>query len=114
MSSSMILVDRVKPDLIVDEISGLRNVFDSHKTWTVAKKLSLENLISALRSSKYQEFNGNYKSYLLGQIGHSFLYAVPETQRGHLAPFRSKLVRIVCVARKGISARVFYVGEIVK
>jgi hypothetical protein len=110
----MILVERVEPDLIIDEISGLRNLFDSHKTWTVAKKLSLENLIFSLRSRKYQEFTGNYKSYSLGPIGHSFLYAVPESQRGHLAPFRSKLVRIVCVARKSISTRVFYVGEIAR
>ncbi len=48
----MILVDRVKPDLIVDEISGLRNVFDSHKTWTVS--LRKTNLLRTVSEQVYQ------------------------------------------------------------
>ena len=114
MTSSMISTDAKEEDNIPDEISVARKSFLSHKTWTTEKKLSLERLIHLLKTHKYHELTGSYQSYSLGPIGDSFLYNVPVSQRGHLRAFREKTVRIVCAGRKGISTRVFFVGEVTR
>jgi hypothetical protein len=64
-----------------------------------AREEARSELCKAAIEDGYEFFVGNFMRYQLNQIGDSYLYQVPDTKRGHLAPFRGKLIRIACWKR---------------
>ena len=93
-----------------DQIGLLIKELQSIPTFTQAKRAVLEQLLNLLKQSGYKLFNGKASRYGFGPIGASYLYRVPDNKRGHLEPYRGKLVRLVCVG-SGICDRDIMVGE---
>lgn len=92
-----------------DEIGLIIKELQSIPTFTTAKRAVLGRLLELLKQSGYKLFNGKAARYGFGPIGASYLYCVPEDKRGHLEPYRGKLVRLVCVG-SGIFDREIMVG----
>ena len=93
-----------------DQIGLVIKELQSIPTFTKAKRAVVERLIGLLNQSGYKMFNGKANRYGFGPIGASYLYRVPGDKRGHLEPYRGKLVRLVCVG-SGIFDRNIMVGE---
>jgi len=102
----LMTIDDPKTDQIGLVIKELQSI----PTFTAAKRAVLERLLELLKESGYRMFNGKAARYGFGPIGASYLYRVPEDKRGHLEPYRGKLVRLVCVG-SGIFDREIMVGE---
>jgi len=102
----MITIEDPKADQIGLVIKELQSI----PTFTKAKRAALERLLELLKQSGYKMFNGKANRYGFGPIGASYLYRVPDDKRGHLEPYRGKLVRLVCVG-SGIFDRDIMVGE---
>jgi hypothetical protein len=102
----MITIEDPKADQIGLVIKELQSI----QTFTRAKRDVLERLLELLKISGYKMFNGKAARYGFGPIGASYLYQVPEDKRGHLEPYRGRLVRLVCVG-SGIFDRDIMVGE---
>jgi len=103
---SLMVIEDPKSDqigLVLKEIQAI-------PTFTKAKRAVLAKLIELLKQSGYKSFIGKASRYGFGPIGASYLYRVPEDKRGHLEPYRGKLVRLVCVG-SGIFDRDIMVGE---
>ena len=94
----------------VDQIGLVIKELQAIPTFTRAKRDVLERLLELLKHSGYKMFNGKAARYGFGPIGASYLYQVPEDKRGHLEPYRGRLVRLVCVG-SGIFDRNIMVGE---
>lgn len=92
-----------------DQIGLVIKELQSIPTFTRAKRAVLERLMEILNQSGYKMFNGKANRYGFGPIGASYLYRVPDDKRGHLEPYRGKLVRLVCVG-SGIFDRDIMVG----
>ena len=93
-----------------DRIGLIIKELQSIPTFTKVKRSVLERLMVQLNQSGYKIFNGKANRYGFGPIGASYLYLVPDDKRGHLEPYRGKLVRLVCVG-SGIFDREIMVGE---
>lgn len=93
-----------------DQIGTLLKEIQAIPTFTKAKKSILGRIIKLLEQSGYKTFNGKASRYGFGPIGASYLLRVPEDKRGHLEPYRGKLVRLVCVG-SGIFDRNIMVGD---
>jgi len=93
-----------------DEIGLMLKQLGAIRTNTSEKRALLNRLKIVLKESGYQEFVGKANRYGFGPIGASYLYQVPDKKRGHLQPFRCKLVRLVCVG-SGRFDRDIMVGE---
>ena len=98
-------------DDLGDEIGQALKQFNGIDRW-VKEKYSLKaDLIKLLKRKRYKEFSGCPYRYSIQRIGESYLYDVPENQRGNLEKFSGKRVRIVCVG-SGRYARWLMVGKV--
>jgi len=86
------------PDTYLDEVgTAIRRLKKQpHRSteWIRHREL-LETLLSQKR---YHRFRGSPYRYHLQRIGDSCLFRVPANRRGHLARFRGKTIRLVCVS----------------
>ena len=94
----MLEVENIYIDNLNDKLSKrLRNCL-SIQTWTKEKHQLAQEVYLELKDSGLRFFEGNRQSYFLyGGIGASLIYKVPQNKRGHLADFRGKFVRLICV-----------------
>jgi hypothetical protein len=89
--------DRIYVDDYQDEVRELLVKLNKLDRWT-AKKYELRDSISKLlKRKRYIEFAGSPYRYGLHTIGESYIYDVPFTQRGNLAKFQGKKVRLICM-----------------
>ena len=98
------LSDDVKNDIknLIDKLNARGSSTDQAET-------DRQALISRLQERGYIEFEGGPYRYNLFTVGESCLYNVPLNRRGHLAVFRGKRIRIVCL-RSGKFKRLFMAG----
>ena len=67
--------------------------------WTGEKTAVLEAIFEGLKAAGYHYFSSRVPTMRLQRKGQSAVYRVPLAQRGALAPYRGKLVHIVCLGR---------------
>lgn len=84
------------PDDIHDDVGILLRELHAIPTWTDAKHAIYAEFERLVKSREYLFFTGDCRDYHLERKGQSCLYDVPLKQRGALAKFRGKRVRLVC------------------
>ena len=103
-------------EILKDDFAGeigecLRAVL-KEDSWTKHKRELVAELKKLLERSGYVEINSHGVRYVVSHVGGSFIYRVPETQQGHLRPFRGKTVRVVCTGSGTRSYRTYMVGVV--
>jgi len=95
--SSLIDLRDVHPDPFDDILGAKIRRMQSIEDWT-SQKRRLQGDIDAMCSRfGYVGWTVDPRTYLVHQVGQSFVYDVPLTKRGNFAIFRGKRVRIVCL-----------------
>jgi hypothetical protein len=84
-------------DQIGDDVGLLCRELRSGVNWTAERHEIKKRLVLQLRKDRYVVFSADPRVYGLSRIGESFLLEVSAKQRGHLKPFRGKLIRLVCM-----------------
>jgi hypothetical protein len=88
--------DMQVPDDIHDDVGILLRNLQAIPTWTDAKHAIYAEFEKLVKSREYIFFTGDCRDYHLERKGQSCLYDVPLNQRGALAKFAGKRVRLVC------------------
>ena len=96
-------------DDVKDDIKVLIENLNSRGTWTEQAERDRQALIKHLKAAGYIEFEGGPYRYNHFTVGESCLYDVPLNRRRHLAVFRGKRIRVVCL-RSGKFKRLFMAG----
>ena len=91
------LTECYKNDDYLDQIGIIARHLSKRNHWGAREQKLKDELIKKLEEQKYSFFVGDPYRYGISQIGASALVTIPETQRGHLKPFRGERIRIVCV-----------------
>jgi len=61
----------------------------------------------------YKKFSGGFRTYLLQARGYHSLLNVPADQKGALAPFRGKRIRLICIDYgNNVSSRIYVAKSI--
>jgi len=83
-------------DLRSDEIGQAICALRSMTIWTKAKFERKQDLFKLVAKENYIKWAKTRRYFwMCGGIGFSYLYRVPLNKRGHFAPFRGKLLRLV-------------------
>ena len=85
------------PDDLKDEVGILLSQVRAEKGWKKQKRELMARVAELMLSQGAIGFIGHPTRYFLERNGQSYLYDVPSNRRGHLAVFRGRRVRIVCV-----------------
>lgn len=88
----------IKPDAIKDEISLLLEKFRNTSGWKSDKVNQLKSIIELLEKTGYERFILKEHRYAIGKVGNSFCYLISDKRRGLFSKFRSKSVRVICIA----------------
>ena len=89
--------DQATRDPRSDEVGRLLRAMEKFRSW-VRERVDLKRqVMSIMMSGDHAHFEADKRRFLLTKVGSSMLYRVPEHKTGHLAPFRGRLVRVVCV-----------------
>jgi len=89
-------VENKLDDDIQDEIGLLLRQLEAISTWTRVKSDLFLAVCTQAKAEKYKAFKGDCRQYHLQRVGSHCLYDVPLTQRGALAVFAGKRVRLIC------------------
>lgn len=89
--------DEVLRDPRTDEIGRLLTAMEKFRSWVQARVELKQQVMSLMMSGEHAHFRADKRRFLLTRVGSSMLYRVPEQKTGNLAPFRGRLVRVVCV-----------------
>lgn len=81
-----------------DEVSKLITKLNKVSNWTSEKQLLLKELVKLLENLDFKILILKEHRYKVGKVGNSWIYEISGNRRGLLAPFRGKLVRVICVA----------------
>ncbi len=97
------------PDDLPDAIGDCLRRLNAMPTWTRAKHDLFDEFDRLARTRGYLQFTGDCRDYLLQRKGEHALFVIPRGQRGALARFAGKRVRLVCGGGwNPYSDRVFY------
>lgn len=88
--------DKQIPDDIYDDVGILLRELVAIPTWTAVKHALYSQFEELVTRKSYLAFTGDCRDYHLERKGQSCLYDVPLNQRGALAKFAGKRVRLVC------------------
>ena len=109
----MLIVDDKIKDNLKDKISNITAKMMAKKTWDGECKELFELLEKELTIQKYKKFIGDYRYYHLTQKGHACLYDVPVDQKGYLAEYRGKRIRLICMGKFNAYSKKFYQVSVV-
>jgi len=95
----MIEVENIHEDLRTDEIGIAIRELRRLEIWNREKHACKEALFKKLTEHKYVKSASTRAHFrMIGGIGFSYLYRVPEKKRGRFANYRGQLLRLVYVA----------------
>jgi N-formylglutamate deformylase len=81
-----------------EEIDALLLKLGQFKTWTNPRRDILGKILKLIEDEKYLIFSGDSRTYRLQTRGsYKYMY-VPTTQRGTLAQFKGKWIRLICIS----------------
>jgi hypothetical protein len=109
--STLIRLEHVLPDQYEDILGAKIHRLQAIDSWT-AEKRKLQRDLAVM--STYFGYIGLWvdpRSYLVSQVGQSFIYDVPLKKRGNLSVFRGKRIRIICLG-SGAFTRWIRVGPL--
>lgn len=109
--SSLIQLQHVFPDTYHDVLGAKIKRMQEIDTWTSEKRRLRHDLEAMSPWFGYVGWTVDPRTYLVHQVGQSFLYDVPLNKRGRLAAFRGKRVRLVCLG-SGTFTRWVRVGPV--
>ena len=108
----MFSVEDTTQDDHLDEVGQLVKAIQKIPTVTKEKKALVAELQNLAANHGYVTFSAGNHRWHVGKVGESYLYQVPEHKLGHLAQFRGKLVRVVCIASGTRWIRTYMTGPI--
>jgi hypothetical protein len=109
--SKLIRLDHVLPDLCEDVLGAKIRRLQVIDGWTAEKRKLQHDLEVMSPYFGYVGLQVDPRSYIVHQVGQSFIYDVPMDKRGNLAVFRGKRVRIICLG-SGAFTRWIRVGPL--
>ncbi len=95
--SSLIDLRDVRPDPFDDILGAKIRRMQSIEGWTSEKRRLQRDLETMSSWFGYVGWTVDPRTYLVHQVGQSFLYDVPVHKRGNFAIFRGKRVRVFCL-----------------
>ena len=95
--SSLIDLRDVRPDPFDDILGAKIRRMQKIEAWTSEKRRLQRDLEAMSAWFGYVGWTVDPRTYLVHQVGQSFLYNVPLNKRGNFAIFRGKRVRIICL-----------------
>ena len=108
----MFLAEDTREDNHRGEIGQLVKAIQQISTVTNEKRALVVELQNIAVNNDYITFSAGNHRWHVGKVGESYLYQVPENKLGHLAQFRGKLVRVVCIASGTRWIRTYMAGPI--
>jgi hypothetical protein len=103
------------PDSIDDEIGRCLRSFDAIDRWTAQKHALFGQFELLAKQAGYHCFTGDCRDYYLTRKGQRCLYDVPLKQRGALAKFAGRRIRLVCGGSLNpYSDRIYYASVVDK
>ena len=102
-------------DAIDDEIGRCLRSFDAIHRWTAQKHALFGQFELLAKQAGYHCFTGDCRDYYLTRKGQRCLYDVPIKQRGALAKFAGRRIRLVCGGSLNpYSDRIYYASVVDK
>lgn len=95
--SSLINLRDILPDTFEDILGAKIKRMQSIEGWTAEKRRLQRDLDTMSPWFGYVGWTVDPRTYLVHQVGQSFLYDVPLGKRGNFAIFRGKRVRVLCL-----------------
>jgi len=108
----MFLVEDTRADTHRDEVGRLVEAIKKIPTVTAKKRALVIELRRVATEHGYITFSAGNHRWHVGRVGESYLYEVPEDKVGHLAKFRGKVVRVVCVGSGTRWIRTYIAGPV--
>jgi len=103
------------PDSIDDEIGRCLRSFDAIDRWTAQKHALFGQFELLAKQAGYHCFTGDCRDYYLTRKGQRCLYDIPIKQRGALAKFAGRRIRLVCGGSLNpYSDRIYYASVVDK
>ena len=88
-------------DIFEGKVGKLIRLLNSFNSWTKGKHEAHKKLLNQLNKEGYIFKLGRRDEYRIsGGIGKSFIYLVPEKQRGHLYSFRGSYIHLICISHQ--------------
>jgi hypothetical protein len=109
--SSLIQLNHALPDTYNDVLGEKIKRIQEIGSWTSEKRRLQHDLEVMSPWFGYVGWTVDPRTYLVHQVGQSFLYDVPVNKRGRFAAFRGVRVRIICLG-SGAFTRWVRVGPI--
>ena len=103
--------DTIQDDRL-DEVGRLIKAIQQIPTVTNEKRALIAELQNVAANRGYISFVAGNHRWHVGKVGESYLYQVPENKLGHLAQFRGKLVRVVCIGSGTRWIRAYMAGPV--
>jgi hypothetical protein len=95
--SSLIDLRDVRPDPFDDILGAKIRRMQKIEGWTSEKRRLQHDLEAMSAWFGYVGWTVDPRTYLVHQVGQSFLYDVPVNKRGNFAIFRGMRVRVICL-----------------
>ena len=97
----MLIGSNIFGDIYEGRVGKLTRLLNSFKSWSKGKHEAHTKLLSQLKKEGYIFNLGRRSEYRIsGGIGKSFIYLVPEKQRGHLYNCRGSYVHLICTGHQ--------------
>ena len=97
----MLIGSNIFGDIYEGRVGKLTRLLNSFNSWSKDKHEAHKKLLSQLNKEGYIFNLGRRREYRIsGGIGKSFIYLVPEKQRGHLYNFRGSYVHLICIGHQ--------------
>ena len=97
----MLIGSNIFNDIYEGRVGKLTRLLNSFNSWSKGKHEAHKKLLSQLNKEGYIFNLGRRSEYRIsGGIGKSFIYLVPEKQRGHLYNFRGSYVHLICIGHQ--------------
>lgn len=97
----MLVGSNMYNDIYDGQVGKLTLQLNSFSSWSKGKHEIHKELLNQLNKENYIFNLGRRNEYRIsGGIGKSFIYLVPEKQRGHLFNFRGSYVHLICIGHQ--------------
>jgi len=108
----MFLAEDTREDNHRDEVGQIVKAIQQIPTVTNEKRALIAELQNVATNYGYVTFSAGNHRWHVGRVGESYLYQVPENKLGHLAQFRGKVVRVVCIGSGTRWIRTYMAGPV--
>ena len=108
----MFLAEDTREDNHRDEVGQIVKAIQQIPTVTNEKRALIAELQNVATNYGYITFSAGNHRWHVGRVGESYLYQVPENKIGHLAQFRGKMVRVVCIGSGTRWIRTYMAGPV--